>query len=57
MYDEKKVERIKQLEREIKERVGELNAILGGEPQKKTWSRRPKGEKDGERIPDAGAIG
>lgn len=57
MYDEKKVERIKELEREIKERVDEMNAILGGVAPKKTWSRRPKGEKDVAGMPYTHASG
>jgi len=40
MYDQAKVDRIKQLEREIQERVGELNTLLGGEPPKRKWTRR-----------------
>jgi hypothetical protein len=46
MYDEKKVARVKQLEREIRERVEEMNAIFGGGSSKKTWSRKPKTEED-----------
>jgi len=41
MYDTTKVERIKTLEAEIKERVTELNSLLGGEAKpKRTWTRR-----------------
>jgi hypothetical protein len=42
MYDEKKVARVKELERIIKDAVAEMDAIFGGTPVKKTWSRRPK---------------
>jgi hypothetical protein len=42
MYDEKKVERVNELVRVIKDAEAELTGIFGGEPPKRTWSRRPK---------------
>jgi hypothetical protein len=47
MYDEKKVERVNELVRLIKDAEAELTGIFGGEPVKKTWSRRPKPEQEG----------
>lgn len=60
MYDEKKVARVNELVREIKDKEDELNALFGGEQprQKRTWTRRtangetPPGET-GETIPPA----
>jgi hypothetical protein len=42
MYDRAKVERINALVKTIEDAEAKLNAELGGEPVKKTWSRRPK---------------
>lgn len=45
MFDQTKVDRIKQLETEIKERVTELNGLLGGEKPKRTWTRKTSPEE------------
>ena len=42
---QKKVERVNELVREIKEREAELEAIFGGSAPKKTWSRKPKADE------------
>jgi hypothetical protein len=42
MYDQKKVDRVNELVREIKEREMELEGIFGGDAPKRTWSRKPK---------------
>lgn len=45
MYDRAKVERIKALAKTIEDAEAKLNAELGGEGPKKTWSRRPKSDE------------
>ena len=45
MYDEKKVARVNELVRTIKEAEAELERLFGGSPFRKTWSRRPKAEE------------
>jgi hypothetical protein len=47
MYDQAKVDRINELVKNIKESEAELEKILGGAPVRKTWSRRPKPEQEG----------
>jgi hypothetical protein len=47
MYDQKKVDRVNELVREIKDREDELEKLFGGETPKRTWSRRPKPETEG----------
>jgi hypothetical protein len=42
MYDKAKVERINALVQTIEDAEAKLNAELGGEAPKRTWSRRPK---------------
>lgn len=46
---QKKVNRVIELSREIKEREDELTALFGGAPAKRTWTRRtpPAEQKEG----------
>jgi hypothetical protein len=44
MYDEKKVERVNELVKTIKDAEAELVQIFGGESVKRKWTRRPQPE-------------
>lgn len=42
---QKKVERVNELVKEIKERETELEGIFGGDAPKRTWNRKPKADE------------
>lgn len=48
---QKKVDRVNELVKEIKERETELEGIFGGDAPKRTWSRRSKPEDTQKEAP------